>query len=60
VSAGRKTREPADGLRLKHYADKLAPAFSTAHPPPVLHPDFSQCGTVVRFAQRWLFAGAYS
>ena len=52
VSAGRKTREPADGLRLKHYADKLAPAFSTAHPPPVLHPDFSQCGTVVRFAQR--------
>ncbi|WP_147553873.1 hypothetical protein [Alistipes communis] len=52
VSAGRKTREPADGLRLKRYADKLAPAFSTAHPPPVLLPDFSQCGAVVRFAQR--------
>ena len=52
VSAGRKTREPADGLRLKRYADKLAPAFSTAHPPPVLLPAFSQCGAVVRFAQR--------
>ena len=44
VSAGRKSRGTADGLRLKRYADKLAPAFSTAHPPPVLHPDFSQCG----------------
>nr|DAW46484.1 MAG TPA: hypothetical protein [Caudoviricetes sp.] len=52
VSALRKTRGPADGLRLKRYADKLAPAFSTAHPPPVLLPDFSQCGAVVRFAQR--------
>ncbi len=29
VSAERKTRGPADGLRLKRYADKLAPAFST-------------------------------
>ena len=44
VSAGRKTRGPADGLRLKRYADELAPAFSTAQPPPVLLPDFSQCG----------------
>ena len=52
VSALRKTRGPADGLRLKRYAEKLAPAFSTAHPPPVLLPDFSQCGAVVRFAQR--------
>ena len=52
VSAERKTRGPADGLRLKRYADKLAPAFSTVHPPPVLLPAFSQCGAVVRFAQR--------
>ena len=44
VSAGRKSRGTADGLRLKRYADKLAPAFSTAHPPPVLLPAFSQCG----------------
>ena len=44
VSAGRKSRGTADGLRLKRYADKLAPAFSTAHPPPVLLPDFPQCG----------------
>ena len=44
VSAGRKSRGTADGLRLKRYADKLAPAFSTAHPPPVLLPVFSQCG----------------
>ena len=44
VSAGRKSRGTADGLRLKRYADELAPAFSTAHPPPVLLPDFSQCG----------------
>ena len=52
VSAERKTRGPADGLRLKRYADKLAPAFSTVHPPPVLLPAFSQCGTIVRFAQQ--------
>ena len=51
VSAGRKSRGTADGLRLKRYADKLAPAFSTAHPPPVLLPAFSQCGTIVRCAQ---------
>ena len=44
VSAGRKSRGTADGLRLKRYADELAPAFSTAQPPPVLLPDFSQCG----------------
>ena len=44
VSAGRKSRGTADGLRLKRYADELAPAFSTAHPPPVLLPVFSQCG----------------
>ena len=44
VSAGRKSRGTADGLRLKRYADELAPAFSTAHPPPVLLPAFSQCG----------------
>ena len=44
VSAGRKSRGTADGLRLKRYADKLAPAFSTAHPQPVLLPAFSQCG----------------
>ena len=36
MSAGRKSRGTADGLRLKRYADKLAPAFSTVHPPPVL------------------------
>ena len=51
VSARRKRRGTAVGLRLKRYADKLAPAFSTAHPPPVLLPAFSQCGTIVRFAQ---------
>ena len=45
VSAERKTRGPADGLRLKRYADKLAPAFSPAHPPPVLLPAFSQGGS---------------
>ena len=44
VSAGRKSRGTVDGLRLKRYADKLAPAFSTAHPPPVLLPAFPQCG----------------
>ena len=44
VSAGRKSRGTADGLRLKRYADELAPAFSTAQPPPVLLPAFSQCG----------------
>ena len=44
VSARRKRRGTAVGLRLKRYADKLAPAFSTAHPPPVLLPAFSQCG----------------
>jgi hypothetical protein len=44
VSAGRKSWGTADGLRLKRYADELAPAFSTAQPPPVLLPDFSQCG----------------
>ncbi|WP_419507046.1 hypothetical protein, partial [Alistipes communis] len=44
VSAGRKSRGTADGLRLKRYADELAPAFSTAHPSSVLLPDFSQCG----------------
>ena len=44
VSAGRKSRGTADGLRLKRYADELAPAFSTAHPRPVLLPAFSQCG----------------
>ena len=44
VSAGRKTRGPADGLRLKRYADELALAFSTAQPPPVLLPAFSQGG----------------
>ena len=32
-------------LRLKRYADKLAPAFSPAHPPPVLLPAFSQGGS---------------
>ena len=52
VSARRKRRGTAVGLRLKRYADKLAPAFSTVHPPPVLLPAFSQCGAVVRFAQR--------
>ncbi len=55
VSAGRKSRGTADGLRLKRYADELAPAFSTAHPPPVLLPVFSQCGVVVRCAQLRLF-----
>ena len=55
VSAGRKSRGTADGLRLKRYADELAPAFSTAHPPPVLLPAFSQCGTIVRCAQLRLF-----
>ena len=55
MSAERKTRGPADGLRLKRYADKLAPAFSTVHPPPVLLPAFSQCGTIVRFAQPWFW-----
>ena len=44
VSAGRKSWGTADGLRLKRYADELAPAFSTAHPSSVLLPDFSQCG----------------
>ena len=44
VSARRKSRGTADGLRLKRYADKLAPAFSTAQQPPVLLPDFPQCG----------------
>ena len=44
VSAGRKSRGTADGLRLKRYADELAPAFSTAQQPPVLLPDFPQCG----------------
>ena len=44
VSAGRKSRGMADGLRLKRYADELAPAFSTAQPPPVLLPAFPQCG----------------
>jgi len=45
VSARRKRRGTAVGLRLKRYADKLAPAFSTAHPPPVLLPAFSQGGS---------------
>ena len=45
VSAGRKRRGTAVGLRLKRYADKLAPAFSPAHPPPVLLPAFSQGGS---------------
>ena len=31
-------------FRPKRCADKLAPAFSTAHSPPVLLPAFSQCG----------------
>ena len=44
VSARRKRRGTAVGLRLKRYADKLAPAFSPAHPPPVLLPAFPQCG----------------
>ena len=45
VSARRKRRGTAVGLRLKRYADKLAPAFSPAHPPPVLLPAFSQGGS---------------
>ena len=42
----RQAKSSGNGRRmhLKRYADKLAPAFSTAHPPPVLLPDFSQCG----------------
>ena len=51
VSAERKTRGPADGLRLKRYADKLAPAFSTAPPPSSLLPDFSHYGMTVRSAR---------
>ena len=42
---GGKRRGTAVGLRLKRYADKLAPAFSPAHPPPVLLPAFSQGGS---------------
>ena len=37
--------EKLGDLRLKRYADKLAPAFSPAHPPPVLLPAFSQGGS---------------
>ena len=51
VSAGRKSRGTADGLRLKRYADKLAPAFSTAPPPSSLLPDFSHYGMTVRSAR---------
>ena len=42
----RQAKSSGNGRRmhLKRYADKLAPAFSTAHPPPVLLPVFSQCG----------------
>ena len=40
VSAGRKSRGTADGLRLKRYADELAPAFSTAQPRPFFFPIF--------------------
>ena len=40
VSARRKRRGTAVGLRLKRYADKLAPAFSPAHPRPFFFPRF--------------------
>ena len=45
MSARRKRRGTAVGVRRKRYADKLAPAFSPAHPPPVLLPAFSQGGS---------------
>ena len=38
-------------LRLKRYADKRAPAFSTAPPPSSLLPDFSHYGMTVRSAR---------
>ena len=61
VSAGRKSRGTADGLRLKRYADKLAPAFSTAHPPPVLLPDFSRGGDFgLRMAGRGRLSDEFS
>ena len=43
----RQAKSSGNGRRmhLKRYADKLAPAFSTAHPPPVLLPAFSQGGS---------------
>ena len=40
VSARRKRRGTAVGLRLKRYADMLAPAFSPAHPRPFFFPRF--------------------
>ena len=51
VSARRKRRGTAVGLRLKRYADKLAPAFSTAPPSSSLLPDFSHYGMTVRSAR---------
>ena len=61
VSAGRKSRGTADGLRLKRYADELAPAFSTAHPPPVLLPDFSRSGDFgLRMAGRGRLSDEFS
>ena len=60
MSAGRKSRGTADGLRLKRYADELAPAFSTAHPSSVLLPDFSQCGDSCALRATMILISFYS
>ena len=53
----RQAKSSGNGRRmhLKRYADKLAPAFSTAQPLSVLLPAFSQGGAMVRCAQLRLF-----
>ena len=56
MSAGRKTRGPADGLRLKRYADELAPAFFRRRiRRPFFFPFFRNAESVVRCAQLRLF-----
>ena len=49
----RQAKSSGNGRRmhLKRYADKLAPAFSTAPPPSSLLPDFSHYGMTVRSAR---------
>ena len=56
VSAGRKSRGTADGLRLKRYADELAPAFFRRRiRRPFFFPIFRNAETVMRSTQRRLF-----
>ena len=58
----RQAKSSGNGRRmhLKRYADKLAPAFSTAQPPPVLLPAFSQCGVCCALRATMILISFYS